>query len=66
VLALCAVHPRWRGSSSKCRVADSSRRKSLDRVIAGKMMIFGSDFPWPGLGKIARDGAGYALTVRTT
>jgi hypothetical protein len=47
-------------------VADSSRRKSLDRVIAGKMMIFGSDFPWPGLGKIARDGAGYALTVRTT
>jgi hypothetical protein len=27
------------------------------------MMICGSHFPWPGLGKIASDGAGYALTT---
>jgi hypothetical protein len=27
------------------------------------MMICGSHFPWPGLGKIARDGAAYALTT---
>jgi hypothetical protein len=30
------------------------------------MMICGSHFPWPGLGKIAKDGAGYAVTVATT
>jgi len=41
----------------------------LDRSLAivapasDKMMICGSHFPWPGLGKIARDGAGYALTT---
>jgi hypothetical protein len=28
-------------------------------------MICGSHFPWPGLGKIAKDGAGYAITVST-
>jgi hypothetical protein len=32
-------------------------------VVADKMMICGSHFPWPGLGKIARDGEGYAVTV---
>jgi hypothetical protein len=32
-------------------------RKSLDRVIADDMMVCGSHFPWPGLGKIASDGA---------
>jgi hypothetical protein len=37
----------------------------VDRVVADKMLICGSHFPWPGLGKIARDGAGYALTLHT-
>jgi hypothetical protein len=36
-----------------------------DWAIANTMMILGSYFPWPGLGKIARDGSGYASTVRT-
>ena len=31
-------------------------RKLLDRVIACKVMICGSDFPWPGLGKVVGDG----------
>jgi len=66
VPALCAAHPGWHGVFDQNAVAaETSRRKLLDRVIADKMMICGSHFPWPGLGKIARDGAGYALTVHT-
>jgi len=38
---------------------------AVSAVIADKMMICGSHFAWPGLGKIVRDGAGYALTVHT-
>jgi glyoxylase-like metal-dependent hydrolase (beta-lactamase superfamily II) len=63
--ALCATHPGWHGAFDQDgAMAEASRRKLLDRVIADKMMICGSHFPWPGLGKIASDGAGYALTVR--
>jgi glyoxylase-like metal-dependent hydrolase (beta-lactamase superfamily II) len=66
VPALCAAHPGWHGVFDQDPVlAEVSRRKLLDRVIADKMLICGSHFPWPGLGKIARDGAGYALTVHT-
>ena len=67
VPALCAAHPGWHGVFDQDPVvAEISRRKLLDRVIADKMMICGS-LPWPGLGKIARDGAAYALTtVRDT
>jgi glyoxylase-like metal-dependent hydrolase (beta-lactamase superfamily II) len=63
--ALCAAHPGWHGAFDQDgAMAEASRRKLLDRVIADKMMICGSHFPWPGLGKITSDGAGYALTVR--
>jgi len=67
VPALCAAHPGWHGVfDQNAALAEASRRKLLDRVIADKMMICGSHFPWPGLGKITRDGARYALTVQTT
>ena len=67
VPALCASHPGWHGAFDQdAALAETSRRKLLDRVIADKMMICGSHFPWPGLGKIAKDGAGYAVTVSTS
>jgi len=67
VPALCASHPRWHGAFDQdAALAEISRRKLLDRVIADNMMICGSHFPWPGLGRIARDGAGYAVTVSTS
>jgi glyoxylase-like metal-dependent hydrolase (beta-lactamase superfamily II) len=67
VPALCASHPGWHGAFDQdAALAETSRRKLLDRVIADKMMICGSHFPWPGLGRIARDGAGYAVTVSTS
>jgi glyoxylase-like metal-dependent hydrolase (beta-lactamase superfamily II) len=66
VPALCAVHPGWHGVFDQDAVAaEASRRKLLDRVVADQMLICGSHFPWPGLGKITPDGAGYALTVHT-
>jgi glyoxylase-like metal-dependent hydrolase (beta-lactamase superfamily II) len=66
VPALCATHPGWHGVFDQdARLAETSRRKLLDRVIADKMMICGSHFPWPGIGWILADGDGYALTVRT-
>ncbi len=43
--------------------AEESRRKLMDRVIADKMMVCGSHFPFPGAGTFAKDGSGYALTV---
>jgi glyoxylase-like metal-dependent hydrolase (beta-lactamase superfamily II) len=62
VPALCAAHPTWHGAFDQdAPLAEASRRKLLDRVIADKMLICGSHFPWPGFGRIARDGAGYAL-----
>jgi glyoxylase-like metal-dependent hydrolase (beta-lactamase superfamily II) len=62
--ALSFGHPGWHGAfDQNASMAEASRRKVLDRVIADQMMICGSHFPWPGLAKIARDGAGYELTT---
>jgi glyoxylase-like metal-dependent hydrolase (beta-lactamase superfamily II) len=67
VPALCATHPGWHGVFDQdASMAEITRRKLLDRVIADKMMICGSHFPWPGLGKIVKDGAGYTLSVQTS
>jgi len=64
VPALCAEHPGWHGVFDQdAALAETSRRKLLDRVVAEKMLICGSHFPWPGFGRFARDGAGYALEV---
>jgi glyoxylase-like metal-dependent hydrolase (beta-lactamase superfamily II) len=64
VPALYAADPGRLGVFDQAAVvAKASRRKLLDRVIADKMMICGSHSSWPGLGKIARDGAGYALSI---
>ncbi|HWX58000.1 MBL fold metallo-hydrolase [Bradyrhizobium sp.] len=64
VPALCAAHPTWHGAFDQdAPLAETSRRKLLDRVIADRMLICGTHFPWPGFGRIARDGTGYALDV---
>jgi glyoxylase-like metal-dependent hydrolase (beta-lactamase superfamily II) len=43
--------------------AAETRRRLLDRVIADHMMICGPHFPWPGVGMIAKEGAGYAFNL---
>jgi glyoxylase-like metal-dependent hydrolase (beta-lactamase superfamily II) len=64
VPALVVANPGWHGQYDQdAALAEASRRKLLDRVIADKVMICGYHFPFPGAGTIAKDGAGYALTV---
>jgi glyoxylase-like metal-dependent hydrolase (beta-lactamase superfamily II) len=67
VPALVVANPGWHGQYDQdAALAETSRRKLLDRVIADKIMICGYHFPFPGAGTIAKDGAGYALTVMKT
>ena len=67
VPALVVAHPEWHGQYDQdANLAEASRRKLLDRVVADKIMICGYHFPFPGAGTIGKDGAGYALTVMKT
>jgi glyoxylase-like metal-dependent hydrolase (beta-lactamase superfamily II) len=64
VPALVAANPGWRGAYDQDgALAEASRRKLLDRVVADKIMICGYHFPFPGAGTIQKDGAGYALSL---
>jgi glyoxylase-like metal-dependent hydrolase (beta-lactamase superfamily II) len=64
VPALVAAHPGWHGVyDQNADLAEQSRRKLLERVVVDKMMIWGTHFPWPGIGRIAKDGAGYAFNL---
>ena len=65
VPALSAARPEWRGFFDQDGdMAEASRRKLLDRVIAEKMLICGYHFPFPGAGMFEKDGNGYALTSK--
>lgn len=64
--ALVGTHPGWHGAyDQNGPMAEASRRKLMERAVADKMMICGSHFPWPGVGRIARDGAGYVFDIGT-
>ena len=63
VPALLAPHPQWQGSYDQDGpLAITSRRKLIDRVIADKIAICGSHFPFPGSGSFVKDGNAYAFT----
>ena len=65
VPALSAANPTWRGFFDQDGdMAEVSRRKLLDRVIADKMNICGYHFPFPGVGQFQKDGTGYALVSK--
>jgi glyoxylase-like metal-dependent hydrolase (beta-lactamase superfamily II) len=64
VPALSVNHPGWHGAfDQNGEMAETSRRRLLDRVVADQMMICGAHFPWPGLAKITKDGGSYAVTT---
>ena len=64
VPALNVANPGWRGQYDQDgATAEATRRAMMDRLIADKMMVAGFHFPFPGAGMIAKDGAGYALTI---
>ena len=63
VPALVVANPGWHGQYDQdAPLAEASRRKLLDRMIADKVLICGYHFPFPGAGMISKDGDGYALT----
>lgn len=43
-------------------LAEKSRRQIFDRAVADKLVCTGYHWGMPGMGTIAKDGAGYALT----
>jgi glyoxylase-like metal-dependent hydrolase (beta-lactamase superfamily II) len=62
--ALVVPHPEWQGAYDQDGAkAVETRRKLMDRVIAEKMMVCGSHFPWPGVGRMTKDGGGYHLSL---
>jgi glyoxylase-like metal-dependent hydrolase (beta-lactamase superfamily II) len=64
VPALNVAHPEWRGAYDQDgATAEASRRAMMDQLIADKMMVAGFHFPFPGVGRIAKDGNGYMLTL---
>ena len=63
VPALLAPHPDGQGAYDQDgATAIATRRKLIDRVIADKMTICGSHFPFPGGGSFVKDGNAYAFT----
>ena len=66
VPALAGAHPGWQGAYDQDGPkAEATRRRLMDRVVADNMMVCGSHFPWPGVGRIAKDGSGYAFNMLT-
>ncbi len=64
VPALNVANPGWRGQYDQDHAtAEASRRALMDRTIAEKMQVAGFHFPFPGVGRIAKDGNAYALAL---
>jgi len=65
VPALAGAHPDWQGTYDQDGpMAVASRRRLMDRAIADNMLICGCHFPWPAVGRIAKDGTGYMFDIR--
>jgi glyoxylase-like metal-dependent hydrolase (beta-lactamase superfamily II) len=63
--ALVGRHPGWHGVYDQdAPTAEVSRRRLLDRAVADNIMICGSHFPWPGVGRMVKDGAGYVFSLQ--
>ena len=64
VPALGAAHPDWQGNyDQEPEKAVETRRRLLDWVVSDNMLICGTHFPWPGIGRVAKEGAGYAFIL---
>ena len=60
--ALLAKHPNWHAVVDADPVlAEATRRKLFDRVVADKARVTGYHFPFLAGGKIVTDGAGYTF-----
>lgn len=65
--ALFVKHPNWQAAfDTDGNMAEQSRRRMFDRVVADKATVTGYHYGLPGAGSIKKDGKGYAyVPVRT-
>jgi glyoxylase-like metal-dependent hydrolase (beta-lactamase superfamily II) len=62
VPALFTKNPDWQaGFDQDGNMAQATRRKTFDRVVAEKLTVTGYHFGMPGAGTIKKDGKGYAF-----
>lgn len=62
--SLFVKNPGWQAAFDQdAAMAEATRRRLLDRVVADKVMVAGYHFPFPAVGTIAKDGSGYAFTL---
>jgi glyoxylase-like metal-dependent hydrolase (beta-lactamase superfamily II) len=62
--ALFVRNPGWQAAVDQdAPMAEATRRKLLDRVVADKTLVTGYHFPFPAAGKIAKDGNGYIFVA---
>jgi glyoxylase-like metal-dependent hydrolase (beta-lactamase superfamily II) len=60
--ALFAEHPGWHSQLDADPVlAEATRRRLLDRAVSDKALVTGYHFPFPAVGTIVPDGAGYTF-----
>jgi glyoxylase-like metal-dependent hydrolase (beta-lactamase superfamily II) len=57
-----ATHPGWHGFFDQDpELAESTRRRVYDMVVAEKLQVQGFHYPFPGLGHLEKDGSGYRV-----
>ncbi|MFZ4807305.1 MAG: MBL fold metallo-hydrolase [Hyphomicrobiaceae bacterium] len=56
--------PDWRwGADMQSDAAIATRRRVLDMLASEKIPLLGYHLPWPGLGRVERNGTGYRYVV---
>jgi glyoxylase-like metal-dependent hydrolase (beta-lactamase superfamily II) len=57
-----ATHPGWHAYFDQdADMAEKTRRKVYDMVVAEKLQVQGFHYPFPGLGNVVKDGDGYRV-----
>jgi glyoxylase-like metal-dependent hydrolase (beta-lactamase superfamily II) len=57
-----ASHPQWHAFFDQdAEMAERTRRRVYDMVVAEKLQVQGFHYPFPGLGHVVKDGDGYRV-----
>src|SRR5690606_6753385 len=64
--ALFVRNPGWHAAFDQdAAMAEDTRRKMFDRIVADNITVTGYHYGMPGAGTIAKDGSGYVFTPLT-
>jgi hypothetical protein len=57
-----ASHPGWHAAFDQdADMAEKTRRRVYDMVVAEKLQLQGFHYPFPGLANVVKDGDGYRV-----